>query len=307
MDDFLDFEHFCKKYDKEEACIDALFFARWPEGYCCPRCAHRRCYVIRSRRLPLYECSQCRAQTSLISGTIFEGTRTSLIHWFQAIFLHAAPEGTSAIRLASIIGSTYKTAWLICHKIRHAMSSSQSEELLSGLVRVNWGVYGRPHNPTIYRHPQEQPLLAGASIDKNDQITHLKIMQVAEEHLIYDRITPAGGREFVSRHVNSSTADISVVIQKFSRQRYFPIIQRCYQASQWINHIFNGIGPKHLQAYLDQFCFGFNMTKRDENIFGVLFHHCASTTTLKYPTLINRKNNSAMLKNDYFELLRKAG
>jgi hypothetical protein len=306
VDDTLTFELFCSQFHNEEVCIQALFAARWPEGFCCPRCAHRHFYVIQSRRLPLFECRSCHLQTSLIAGTIMEGSRTSLTLWFQAFFLHAQPEGLSATRLTSIIGTTYKTAWLICHKIRHAMSHADSRELLTGLVRVNWGIYGNPYNPTVFRHHQEHPLLAGASINHEGEFTHLKIKQVSDEYLQDDHITPWGGHAFKSQHVDPAATEVIVVNQKFSRHRYIPLIRICREASHWINDIFKGIGAKHLQSYLDQFCFGFNMPKRNNNVFNSLLQLCTTTPTLTYPILIHRENKSPQTKRRYIEQLSTA-
>lgn len=306
MANTLTFELFCQQFRDEEVCIQALFSSRWPNGFCCPHCAHRHFYLICSRKLPLYECRSCHVQTSLIAGTIMEGSRTPLSRWFQALFLHSDPQGLSATRLASIINTTYKTAWLICHKIRHAMTSEDSRTLLTGLVRVNWGVYGRPYNPTIYRHPQEHPLLAGASIGSDNRMVQLKIKQVPNEHLVYDRITPWGSRIFTNQHVDPVNSDIIIVIQKFSRHRYRPLIQICERASQWINDTFQGIGAKHLQSYLDQFCYGFNITQRNNHCsFETLLSHCASTRTIKYPMLVNRDNPSSQNKNNFIEVMRK--
>ncbi|WP_130612351.1 transposase [Cohnella abietis] len=305
MSDLMTFELFTQSFASEDTCIQALFIARWPDGYCCPRCLHRQFCIIRSRRLPLYQCNSCHFQTSLIAGTVLSGSRTPLRLWFQALFLHARPQGISAKQLASTIGTTYKTAWLICHKIRHAMSCSESQVLLNGLVRINWGVYGQPHNPTIFRHPQEHPLLAGASISKDEEMINLVIKQVPDEHLIYDRITSSGTHAFRNRYVDPSAKEVFVVNLKFSRDRYRPLIQMCEQASQWINNTFNGIGPKHLQSYLDQFCFGFNNLKLKTNIFEYLVQLCANTPTLNYPSLICRENNSIKHKQEYTGLLQK--
>jgi hypothetical protein len=302
----LTFELFCQQYSNEEACIQALFFSRWPDGFCCPRCAHRQFYIIRTRKLPLYECRLCHAQTSLIAGTIMEGSRTPLKSWFQALFLHSEPEGLSATRLASIIGTTYKTAWLICHKIRHAMTNAESNSLLSGLVRINWGVYGRPFNPTIFRHHQEHPLLAGATIGSDDRMTHLKLKQIPDEQLINDRITPSGSRAFTSQYVDPTATEVIIVTLKFSRHRFRPLIQICVRASQWINDTFQGIGAKHLQSYLDQFCYSFNIAQSNDNFFETLLYHSATTRTIKYPALISRKNHSSQHKNIYIEHLRNA-
>lgn len=112
-----------KRFPTEASCVPVLFSYKWPHGFRCPNCRHPHAYVIRTRRLPLYECGSCRHQTSLTAGTIFEGSRTSLRKWIAAIWLVANPkEGINAVRLRSIIDVTYKTAWAMLHKIRTAIS-----------------------------------------------------------------------------------------------------------------------------------------------------------------------------------------
>jgi len=301
------FEQFQIEYSTEEKCAEALFSARWPDGFECPRCAHRQYSVIRTRRLPLFECLSCRRQTSLIAGTIFECSRTPLTLWFKALFLHARPEGISATRLASLIGTTYKTAWLICHKIRHAMTSANSGELLSGLVRVNCAMYGRPYNPTIFRHPQQHPLLIGGTIGPNRSITHVKIRQVPDHQLVHDCITRGAGHDFIQKHVDPAVQDVPLVVQSCSPNRYAPLLRIGTLVSNWIKYTFNGIGSKHLQSYLDQFCFGFNARNRSSaDLFANLLHHGVLTTPLSYPNLIRREDHSARRKRNYYSLLQKA-
>ncbi len=306
MDNSVTFELFCETFKDEHSCIQALFTARWPNGFRCPQCACPSYYEIRTRRLPLFECRSCRVQTSLIVGTIMEGSRTPLSLWFQAIFLHAQPRGISASRLAEIIGTTYKTAWLICHKIRQAMSATDSKELLSGIVRINCGVYGRPYNPTVFRHPQEQPLLAAASLDNNGQFAYVKIKQVPDKYLIYDRITNGGKHHFIENYVSPDVKNVNAVILKFSPGRYRPLIQLCERASNWINYVFSGIGPKHLQSYLDQFCFGTNNMDRSSSRFLHLLKCAASSSVITYPQLISRVDHSDQHKRIYYELLKDA-
>ena len=64
------FERF---YPDEEACRKAWFAWRWPEGFKCPRCAGSKYCEIRGRQL--LQCRQCRHQTSLIAGTVLQGTK----------------------------------------------------------------------------------------------------------------------------------------------------------------------------------------------------------------------------------------
>ncbi|WP_052476034.1 transposase [Cohnella kolymensis] len=289
MVESLGFEEFCERFEQEDVCRAALYEARWPDGFRCPRCDDQHAYVIRSRKLPLYECSSCRHQTSHIAGTIFEGSRTPLRLWFQALYLHAQPGGISALRLASIIDTTYKTAWLICHKIRHAMREADKSELLTGLVRINWGQYGGPYNPTVYLHPQEHILLMAASIEETGELAQVKIKQVPQDHLNEGYIVSFGKRQFIKEHVAPDAYEVIVETRKFRANKFQPLFQMCKKLNCWLNFTFHGIGGKHLQAYLDQYCFGMNMQLRRQPILTKLLELSASTPTLTYPVLIRDK------------------
>src|SRR5437763_14541389 len=64
---------FERLYPDEEACRKAWFAWRWPEGFKCPRCAATEYSEIRVRQL--LQCRTCRYQTSLIAGTVLQGTK----------------------------------------------------------------------------------------------------------------------------------------------------------------------------------------------------------------------------------------
>lgn len=290
----LTFEQFCAHYNNEEACIRELYSSRWPNGFRCPRCDYSHAYTIRTRRLPLYECVACHFQTSLTAGTIFEGSRTPLRLWFQSIFLHAQPAGISASRLTSIIGTTYKTAWLICHKIRHAMTEADNRERLTGLVRINWAQYGSPYNPTVYLHPQEHILLIGASLNDQDEISHVKIKQVPEDLLHSCSVSRYGEIAFINSHVDPNATEVISNLKKFRSHRLLPLRLLSTKVNRWINDTFRGIGAKHLQAYLNQCAYQINASIRKLPAFTNLFQLCITTPTLTYPHLIREKNTRRM-------------
>lgn len=283
-------EQFNSHFNNEETCILALYQAKWPKGYRCPRCSYTRYYSIRRRRLPLFECSSCNHQTSLTINTIFEKSRTPLTLWFQAIYLHMQTPGISASNLMLIIGTTYKTAWLMSHKIRHAMMESDSNKRLCGLVKVNCAQYGRPYNPTISRHPKEHPLLVGASLANDGAILYIKVKQVPKQHLHENRVIPLGRDAFIHDHVDSRNAMITSVIQKYSPLRDRQLLSICKQASRWINNVYCGIGAKHLQAYLDHFCYLFNF----RNPFSLHLNRCVSTAVCTYKMLIDKPKDGVL-------------
>ena len=78
---------FERLYPDEEACRKAWFAWRWPEGFKCPRRAASEYCEIRDRQL--LQCRHCRYQTSLIAGTILQGTKLPMRVWFRAMHLLA--------------------------------------------------------------------------------------------------------------------------------------------------------------------------------------------------------------------------
>jgi hypothetical protein len=74
-----------------------------------------------------------------------EKTRTNLIKWFLAIYLIAHDKrGVSATRLSEDLEVTYKTAWLMLHKIRKAMRKRDTEYTLAGIVELDDAFFGAP-------------------------------------------------------------------------------------------------------------------------------------------------------------------
>ena len=63
---------FMSCYGTEQQCADALFAARWPAGFRCPRCAHAGCWRVRQDRQTLMQCCACRHQCSLTAGTVMD-------------------------------------------------------------------------------------------------------------------------------------------------------------------------------------------------------------------------------------------
>ena len=64
---------FLELFGSEENCRAKLYQIRWPSGFICPQCNCTHFYTVITRNL--YQCTNCKHQTSLISGTIFESSK----------------------------------------------------------------------------------------------------------------------------------------------------------------------------------------------------------------------------------------
>lgn len=113
----------------EEAAREALEAIRWPAG---PVCVHCGCTGAISRvegekkshRPGLLYCNDCKGQFTVTVGTVFERSKIPLTKWWLATFLLcSSKKGMSSHQLHRTLGVTYKTAWFMTHRIRHAMET----------------------------------------------------------------------------------------------------------------------------------------------------------------------------------------
>ena len=70
---------FQEMFPDEDACWVYLRAVRWPDGFVCPHCGHRKGWL--GRRGPI-QCAACSSQTSVTAGTIFHRRRKPLTMWF---------------------------------------------------------------------------------------------------------------------------------------------------------------------------------------------------------------------------------
>ena len=127
---------FHEAFPDEARCWVWLRRMRWPRGFRCPRCRGQASY--RPARRDLEQCQGCRYQVSLTAGTVLHKTRVPLRTWLLAVFFVARhKQSISALQLQRDAGiGSYKTAWLLLHKLRAVLGPDPSN-LLSGLVEAD--------------------------------------------------------------------------------------------------------------------------------------------------------------------------
>ncbi|WP_281889260.1 IS1595 family transposase [Paenibacillus sp. YYML68] len=274
-------------YKSDAQCQEELFRNKWPNGFQCSQCGHRSAYTIRSRKLPLYECSQCSHQHSLLTGTIMEKSRTPLYKWFAAMHL-VSQHGISATRLSVMIQVTYKTAWLMLQKIRHAISDANQHSKLSGAVYIQSAYYGNPFVSKLQAHPSRHPLLVGASMHDPSTPMQVTIQQIGYEYLRYNQLIPTGMQWFKDHFTLPTRCNYECVTALFSTTKKVALLQIAAQASSWLNNTFRGIGSKHLQVYLDEFCFTLNYSLQGIDSYPALLQLCSQSTHRTYMSIVNK-------------------
>ena len=264
---------FLQSYGSEAQCRQAVFEQRWPQGFFCPACGHRRYCQLHSR--DLLQCNRCKHQTSLTRGTLFADTKLPLCTWFLAIYLLSQHKnGISALALRRQLGVSYNTAWLIKHKLMQAMVEREASHQLSGDVQLDdafWG--GERHGGGAGRgSPGKTPFVAAVQCSAQGHPVAMRLDVVAG-------FRKAELARWASRYVAPGIRIVSDGLSCFpgvalagchhtaifNRGRRVPT----EPALLWVNTLlgniknalhgtYHALRPKYLQRYLSEFCYRFN-------------------------------------------------
>ncbi len=126
-------------YGSDDKCEAALIDIALACGFCLPGVRLRRRAARFGARVGCYfQCTACRHQCSVISGTIFEATKLPLSRWFLAMhLLTQSKNNVAALELKRHLGVCYKTAWLIKHKLMEVMRVREDARQLDGRVEID--------------------------------------------------------------------------------------------------------------------------------------------------------------------------
>jgi transposase-like protein len=135
----LSLNQFLALYGEEQQCELALEAVRWPNGFRCPQCgSDHNCSYRRGQRVKVFQCSDCRTQTTLTEGTIYHSSKLPLTTWFQAMFfLTQNKNNVSILELRRLIGVSYRAAWRIKHKLMQVMFEREQTTMLSERVEID--------------------------------------------------------------------------------------------------------------------------------------------------------------------------
>ena len=272
-----------ERFSTEKACLDYLFQLRWPDGFVCPRCGHRRGWRLRRGTV---QCGACSSQTSITAGTIFHRTRKPLSVWFRAIWwVTSQKTGASALGLQRILGfGSYETAWSWLHKLRRAMIRP-GRERLSGRVEVDETYWGSSESTVRGREIKRKTLIVIAAEEDGRAIGRIRMRRIdrasAEnlEGFVADVVEPGsvvhtdGWDGYGGLKRIGYVHEVSILAK--NKKRASELLQRVHRVTallkNWLRGTHQGaVSHEHLDYYLDEFTFRFN--RRTSRYRGKLFY-----------------------------------
>jgi len=289
-------KEFDEWFSSEAACSAYLTRLRWRGGFTCPACGERGAW---NTSRGLFRCKTCQRQTSVVAGTVLEGTRKPLRTWFQAIwYVTNQKSGVSALGLQRVLGlGSYQTAWTWIHKLRRAMVRP-GRDRLHGVVEVDEtyvggvdaGAKGRANeDKSIVMIAVEVLSPRGFGRIRLRQVPNASrasligfITEVVEkgatirtDGLLAYRALPDVGYEHQIIVIEGSKTPAHVSM---------PAVHRIASLlKRWLLGTHQGsVSEKHLDYYLDEFTFRFN--RRSSRARGLLFYRLVQQALEVGPT-----------------------
>ena len=265
-------------FRNEQSCIKYLEEVLWEGTPISPFDPASTVYRCKGGR---YKCKTTGKYFTVITGTIFENTKVSLQKWLMAIWLTTThKKGLSSYQLARDIGVTQKTAWFMLHRIRYCLEIPDDEPLLSGEVEMDETFVGGK-NKNRHRDKKVPVCRGRAHIDKTPvlgmverggrivaqvipdtsqrSITPVVCQRVdrsatvyTDEWQGYDTIAKLYSRFFVD-HSRGQYASGNVTTNRI--EGFWGILKR------GIIGVYQMTSRKHLQRYVDEFVWRYNLRK----------------------------------------------
>ena len=272
-----------ERFSTEKACLEYLYELRWPKGFVCPRCEHRKGWRLGRARV---QCEACSYQSSVTAGTIFHRTRKPLTTWFRAIWwVTSQKTGASALGLQRVLGlGSYETPWSWLHKLRRAMIRP-GRERLSGRVEVDETYWGSPESTVRGREMDKKTLIAIAAEEDGKAIGRIRMRRIDKAsgkylgRFVSDSIEPGsavhtdGWDGYAGLEGMGYVHEVTVLTtSKKSATESLPRVHRVAALlKNWLRGTHQGaVSHEHLDYYLDEFTFRFN--RRTSRYRGKLFY-----------------------------------
>jgi transposase-like protein len=268
---------FQRQFATEAACQEYVAACRWPDGFVCPRCEHRRAYRMTTHRR--WQCAACRYQVSLTAGTILHNTKTPLTTWFWAAYLAVTDKrGISALLRQRQLGvRRYETAWMLLHKLRRAMVTATREPLYGDVeIDDTWVGGEQPGLRGSRQRRGRKAAIVLVAVEKRGEasnrirmavipdFTQATMLAFVQQHVAPgstistdglksdDGVRPAGVRH-VARTQPTKTA------LRSGAPSVVPLADRAIgNLQQWLTGTYHGVSKAQLQVYLDEFVFRHN-------------------------------------------------
>ena len=291
---------FQRRFPDEPACAAYLAQVRWPGGFRCPACGHAKGWELTGKAFTR-ECAGCGRQTSVTAGTVMHASKLPLTVWFWAAYLMAThSNGIAALQLRAQLGlGSYKSAWLLCAKLRRAMVAP-GRAPLAGLVEVDETAIPlrRKDDPPNGGHGRSRQgkLLVAAGVEVHDggpgRVRLVAIADFSAQSLhafVEANVAPGATARTDGWSGYPGAPGVTHdphVVGSMAAHIILPWTHRVFaNLKAWALGVYHSLRKQHLQSYLDEFTFRFNRRRTRHAAFRSLLGIAVARTPTTYNML----------------------
>ena len=275
----------------------------WIDGIVSPFDKESRVYKCANGK---YKCRNTGKYFSVTTGTMFEGTKLPLKKWFYAIWkITVSSTGITSVFLAKDMGITQKTAWHMLQRIR-ACFGIENSHVLSGTVECDETFYGGKNKNRHkkkkfdYSKGQTEKIPVIGMIERGGNIVCRVISNRSKAQMQSAVISAVekGSRLITDEHTSYEGLDNFYEHEKINHSAYEYVslddlskhnnnIESAWRSfKRSASGTYSHVSKKHLQKYVDEFVYRYNMRKHPESDkFLWLLANCNTVT--KYNSLKN--------------------
>jgi len=281
-------KQFNKQFPDDDACLDFIFKARYPNGVFCPKCQKVTKHYKRSG-MKFYSCEFCGMGVAPLSGTIFHKSETSLRSWFYAMFLMSSTRcGISAKQLERELGVTYKTAWRMFKQIRSLMG--EDFKPMKGEIEADETYIGGKHSGPPGRGAAGKTPVAGL-VHRDEGHVVSKVVPDVKTRTLMPIIWDHVPRDIQNTIYTDELASYNLVQKlgythkrvthgrgEYARGKtHVNTIEGFWSlAKRGINGVYHAVSPKYLQTYLNEYGFRYNHRNSGNPMFDLLLNQVST-------------------------------
>lgn len=231
--------------------VSRQFAANEGEPFC-PHCGSLKLYSIAKRKQWRCAVTECGKTFSATSGTIFKDRKMSYRVLLMGIALFTMhPKGISSLQLAHTLGLSYKSAFVLNHKLMEVTNTCQEALRLDGEVEIDGGYFGGYRKPAndkpskrnrrlLYRDRSKQKVVviirerygpSRAIVCPREQDILPRLSEILEKDTIVftDKFSGSGRIAAHYQHfrVNHSENYADGWISTNWAESYFSVLRRC--------------------------------------------------------------------------------
>ena len=230
-------------------------------------------------------------------------TRTPLVKWFWAIYLVSTDKrGLSALALSRKIDIGLKCAWTMLHKIRKAMEARDAEYQLAGLIQVDDAFFkggvnkggdkrgrGTAKVPVIVMAAVKGEAVTFAKMEVVENVDGNKIKAALSKHVATGQTVRSDGLAAYNVVDELELAHDKQIVHPRQGEPRFDVLKwvniLVSNAKAFILGTYHGVQKKHLQKYLDEYCYRFNRRFWPGQAFDRLLLACSRSGPMTYAEL----------------------